>query len=446
MKKLLLSIGSFAVLTSTLMAQNTQLVTEQMSLTSKQLTMSESNYPSVAKTAAVGTNDTLWYFYNKHIYRNNPAVGFGTYKSPYPSATLVLNNPSSSFISTNTVTVNGAYVLLARQASSTHTSVPVKIYLYSVDATYKPVAKIDSGLAVVTGTAGTFAGAMFTAPKVMTNYAIGFNVDYGPTGLGDTIRPFMNNAAAPTSTLPVSQRYGESLSFLKFNNVWTSQTSFWAGSVTDFEYVTIPMVTLNLTAGFTPNSLPPYCATVPVNFTNTSTSLFTNRQYNLNQFLVTWPSVLSVTATPVADPIYTSNFGDGTGAFTTFQTSHTYAGAGVFTGTLTGKYQLGADNGQKVSDALTAPASVNICTSINQLTSSNDLVVYPNPSNGVITISNLSYNSTIELVNILGETVYKEKVSADSKSVDFSSFAKGNYYLKMTSTEGKVTVKKLNFN
>lgn len=434
-------MSSFALLSSTLLAQNTQLVTEQMPAPIKQLTMNSST--NAAKVATVGTNDTLWYFYNKHYYRNATPASFGTFKSPFPS-TLTINNPASSFLSATTVTVNGAYVLLARQATSTHTAVPVKIYLYSVDATYKPVAKVDSGLAVVTGTAGTFAGAMFTQSNAMTNYAIGFNVDYGNPG--DTIRPFMNNACAATSTVPVAQRYGESLSFMKFNGVWTSQTGFWAGSATDKEFVTIPLVTVNLAAGLLPSSIPPYCAGSAVNFTDNSTSLFTNRQYNLNQFLVSWPSVLSPTATPVADPIYTEDFGDGTGTFTTFQTSHTYASAGVFTGSLTAKYQLGADNGQKVSDLVTAPASVNVCTGINQLAASNALVVYPNPSNGAITISNLTYNSTIELVNILGEVVYKEKVSTDSKSFDFSSIAKGNYYLKMTSSEGKVTVKKLNFN
>lgn len=434
-------MSSFALLSSTLLAQSTQLVTEQMPAPIKQLTMNES--ANAAKAAAVGTNDTLWYFYNKHYYRNNPAVGFSTFKCPYQVSTITLKNPASSFVSATTVTVNGAYVLLARQATSTHTAVPVKIYLYSVDATYKPVAKVDSGLAVVTGTAGTFAGAMFTQSNAMTNYAIGFNVDYGNPG--DTIRPFMNNAAAATSTVPVAQRYGEGLSFLNFNGTWTPQLGTW-GANTDREFVTIPLVNINLAAGLLPSSIPPYCAGSAVNFTDNSTSLFTNRQYNLNQFLVSWPSVLSPTATPVADPIYTEDFGDGTGTFTTFQTSHTYASAGVFTGSLTAKYQLGADNGQKVSDLFIAPASVNVCTGVNQLTSSNALVVYPNPSNGVITISNLTYNSTIELVNILGEVVYKEKVSTDSKSFDFSSIAKGNYYLKMTSTEGKVTVKKLNFN
>lgn len=421
------------------MAQNAQLITETMPVPGKQLIMNSSN--ASAKIAAIGTNDTLWYFYNKHHYRNNPAIGFSAFKSPYPSATNTLSIFASTFLSASTVTVNGAYVLLSRQATSTSTAVPVKIYLYNVSATNVPTTKVDSGLAVVTGTAGSFAGAMFTQPHAMTNYAIGFTNASLTT---DTIKPYMNNASASTNTAVVpALRYGEGLSFIKFNGTWTPQLGFW-GANTDKEYITIPMVSMNLAAGVLP-ATPPYCVNSPVSYSNTSTSLFTDPQYNLNQFFVTWPAAISPTAVPTVDPIYVANFGDGTGTVTPLPSSHTYTMAGTFTGTLTGNYQLSAVNGQKVTDAISGPASVGICTGINTLFAS-ELLVYPNPSNGVITLNNMSYNSTIELVNILGESVYTEKVVTDSKSFDFSAIAKGNYYLKITSNEGKVTVKKLNFN
>ena len=205
------------------------------------------------------------------------------------------------------------------------------------------------------------------------------------------------------------------------------------------------MVSMDLAAGALPSPLPPFCVNSSISFSNTSSPLFTNPQYNLNQFFVTWPSALTATAVPAVDPVYVANFGDGTGTVTPLPTSHTYTAAGAFTGTLIANYQLGADNGQKVMDVSSGPVSVSIFTGINTLFS-DELLAYPNPSNGIISLNNMPYNSTIELVNILGESVYKEKVSTDSKSFDFSAIAKGNYYLKMTSNEGKITVKKLNFN
>jgi hypothetical protein len=330
---------------------------------------------------------------------------------------------------------------LSRLATSTSSAVPVKIYLYNVSATNVPTTKVDSGLAVVTGTAGSFVGAMFTQTHAMTNYAIGFANASLTT---DTIKPFMNNASATTNTAVVAAlRYGEGLSFTKFNGTWTPQLGFW-GANTDKEYVTIPLVSLSMAAGVLPAS-PPYCVGSAISYSNTSSSLFTNRQYNLNQFFVTWPAAITASLVPTVDPIYVANFGDGTGTVTPLPASHTYTTAGTFNGTLTANYQLGADNGQKVTDLNSGPAVVSVCTGINTL-SSSELLVFPNPSNGIIILNNMPYNSTIELINILGESVYKEKVATDSKSFDFSAIAKGNYYLKMTSNEGKITVKKLNFN
>jgi hypothetical protein len=199
MIKKLLSIGIFALLSNSAVSQTSHLVTENVEAPIKHLPFIESN--STAKTAAIGTNDTLWYFYNKFYYRNATPTGFSTFKSPYQVSSFYFSGFASSFLSTNTVTVKGAYVLLSRQATSTSTSVPVKIYLYNVDATYKPTTKVDSGLAVVTGTAGTFAGALFTTPRVMTNYAIGFASGSTTT---DTIKPYMNNASSSTTTVVVT--------------------------------------------------------------------------------------------------------------------------------------------------------------------------------------------------------------------------------------------------
>jgi hypothetical protein len=369
MIKKLLSIGVFALISNSAMSQTSHLVTENVEAPIKHLPFIESN--STAKTAAIGTNDTLWYFYNKYLYRNATSPGFSTFKSPYQAPGLALNGFACSFLSTNTVTVKGAYVLLSRQATSTSTSVPVKIYLYNVDATFKPTTKVDSGLAVVTGTAGTFAGALFTTPRIMTNYAIGFASGSTTT---DTIKPYMNNAYAATTTVavtPPALKYGESLSFIRYNGVWTSQTGFWNPPGSDKEFTVIPFVNVNLSAGSIPTSLPPFCVNTAVSFSNTSNSFFVNRQYNLNQFFISWPAALTPSLVPTTDPIFTTDFGDGTAITNSFVTTKTYTNVGVFTGSLTGRYQLGADNGQKVQDVFTSTISISPSSTVSATSSSS---------------------------------------------------------------------------
>lgn len=437
MIKKLLSITSMVLFCASVSAQNNLLITETTDmLTQKNMSM---NYGSQigAKATTVGTNDTLWYFYNKHYYRNNPAVGFTTFKSPYQTAGVNLSEMASTFVNTSTVTVSGAYVLCSRNAASTSTAVPVKVYLYNVDATNKPTTKIDSGLAVVTGTAGAFAGAMFTAPRTMTtSFAIGYACASLTT---DTLRAWMNNAYAPTSTVTPALRYGEGLSFVKFNGAFTPMLGLF-GTGTDKEFVTIPVVSFSLTTMAMPTTAGPYCPFDNISINNTSTSLFENPQFNLNKFLVRWtPAIASF---PAADSIYTSNFGDGSPVVYAKNPSHSYTASGSYTASMVGKYQLGADNGQKVQDITGGVIQIDLCTGVTELTS-NEFLIFPNPSNGLVTLKNVAANSSIELINVLGEVVYKDRMTNDSKTFDFTSLPSGNYYLKMTNTDGKTSVKKV---
>lgn len=439
-KKLLTAVSVFFLGSTLTHAQVNQLVGETTPPVSRNNMPMQISNPDYAKTATVGTNDTLWYFLNKHYYRNNPAVGYTTVKSPYQAVGVSLSEMASAFVNTSTVTVKGAYVLLSRNSVSTSTAVPVKVFLYNVDATNKPTTKIDSGLAVVTGTAGTIAGAMFTQPRTLTtNFAIAYA--NASTLTTDTIRSWMNNAYAPTSTVTPALRYGEALSHIKINGTYTPMAGIF-GTGTDKEFVTIPMVSFSLTANAMPTTSAPYCPLVDITIANSSTSLFENPQFNLNKFLVRWPAAISASLVPVADSIYTGNFGDGSPLTYAKNPVHQYAAAGNYTASLTAKYQLGADNGQKVQDVTGGVLFVDVCTGINEL-ESNEFAVFPNPSTGLVTVKNISVNSTIELMNVLGVVVFKEKATTETKTFDFTALPTGNYYLKLTSSDGKSSVKKL---
>ena len=83
-----------------------------------------------------------------------------------------------------------------------------------------------------------------------------------------------------------------------------------------------------------------------------------------------------------------------------------------------------------------------ICTvAVENAFSADDIVVYPNPSNGIFTISGLPQNSNeISIFDALGKMIYVDKTA--NNIVDISAFPTGIYYLAIK-IEGNYAYKKL---
>jgi len=88
--------------------------------------------------------------------------------------------------------------------------------------------------------------------------------------------------------------------------------------------------------------------------------------------------------------------------------------------------------------------TVNACTGLQTLASGNNITLYPNPSNGVFTVSSTSNTGKLEvaIVNTLGQTVVMES-SKDPNVLllDMSSFSKGVYYVKIQMNDGMKLLK-----
>ena len=87
-------------------------------------------------------------------------------------------------------------------------------------------------------------------------------------------------------------------------------------------------------------------------------------------------------------------------------------------------------------------------TSISEL-NSNKMLVYPNPTNGLLNIEFNNFDNrytSLSIVNILGDEVYKEKLENTSikysNQLDLSEYSNGIYFVKFSSIE-KVITKKL---
>ncbi len=83
--------------------------------------------------------------------------------------------------------------------------------------------------------------------------------------------------------------------------------------------------------------------------------------------------------------------------------------------------------------------NVSLCTGIANIVSSDEVNVFPNPSNGIFT---LAYGSSVDEVNIavinaLGQTVKAETAKNISQlSIDLTKMSKGVYYLKASTKDG----------
>lgn len=71
----------------------------------------------------------------------------------------------------------------------------------------------------------------------------------------------------------------------------------------------------------------------------------------------------------------------------------------------------------------------------------NDVVLYPNPSNGEFTISGDFAKGTVEVIDLSGRTVYSSKVTAGA-SVKLKEVKSGMYTVKLAA-DGKTSVQKI---
>ncbi len=83
--------------------------------------------------------------------------------------------------------------------------------------------------------------------------------------------------------------------------------------------------------------------------------------------------------------------------------------------------------------------TVSPCTGIENLATDETISIYPNPNNGVFTISTATSieSLNITIINTLGQTVKTETIkNSNQTTIDMSMMSKGVYYLKAKTNEG----------
>ena len=78
---------------------------------------------------------------------------------------------------------------------------------------------------------------------------------------------------------------------------------------------------------------------------------------------------------------------------------------------------------------------------IQDITLSDGVKLYPNPAIDNLTIEMESKFNTIEITNVLGQSIYRANVTDNQTSIDIVGYSTGMYYVKLQGDNGMVTKK-----
>ena len=85
---------------------------------------------------------------------------------------------------------------------------------------------------------------------------------------------------------------------------------------------------------------------------------------------------------------------------------------------------------------------VSMPITIQQIVQNSKVTIYPNPTNNIITIEILHGNfKNIEILNILGDIVFRQSAISGKQRFDFSDFPMGVYWIVIYNKKETVIMK-----
>ncbi|MBP1630664.1 MAG: hypothetical protein H6Q15_1557 [Bacteroidetes bacterium] len=105
-------------------------------------------------------------------------------------------------------------------------------------------------------------------------------------------------------------------------------------------------------------------------------------------------------------------------------------------------------NDPKFLDSTSVPYEMNVfpilkrsLSSLDDVDIDNRIEVYPNPSSKEINITSQCIINSIDILNSLGQRVYREKINTTNKTIDISTLNKGLYIIELKTEKGIVNRK-----
>ncbi len=136
---------------------------------------------------------------------------------------------------------------------------------------------------------------------------------------------------------------------------------------------------------------------------------------------------------------WSANAGSGTSGLQSIVVTPTVTGA-VINYTVAGKDPASGC----ITNMAAFQVSLSACTGIMSEEKAANIKMYPNPTvNGKTTISGLDMNSSITVLNLLGQAILTESTKNGIIEIDLSKYPAGNYFIKVADENKHVTVVKL---
>jgi hypothetical protein len=93
------------------------------------------------------------------------------------------------------------------------------------------------------------------------------------------------------------------------------------------------------------------------------------------------------------------------------------------------------------SNSLTITQNVNTCVGVQNLTNNDlNIIIYPNPNNGVFTIE-LNTTTQVIITNVLGDVLSNSTLTAGKQTLDIQNKANGIYFVKLVQNGKQQTIK-----
>ena len=348
--------------------------------------------------------------------------------------TLTGGTPSVSTVQNPTVTyaTPGVYTISLITANSTNTSIAIvkTITVSSVPVLTITAAPICAGSTATISSQGAMSYTLNTGatgsnilvtPSISTNYTVNsFNGCTASKTVAVIVNP-MPNVSATSNTMSVCAGDVATL------NAAGATTYLWSDGST------------NATAAVTPTASTVYFVTGTTGMCSNSASIALAYNNVPTVSISGTDSLLCAGQTITLTANGASTYTWSTGAIAPIITDVPMGNSSY---TVTGATAAGCIN--KV--IVTQPVSV--CTGIKQETNAVSVGIYPNPNNGVFTVSlnKFSEGLVVEVFNALGQLVLKHTLKSLNDTVSLVNEANGIYNLRITDSGNLVYKTKISKN
>lgn len=308
----------------------------------------------------------------------------------------------------------------------------------NIAATKTTLCSGDSSILTASGantyswtTIGATTASVTVKPTTATVYTVSGSIP------GCTNTQTVNIAVNPSPTLTVTDPYGASLTS---GTVCAGGTEYIvaAGAIS---YTWAPSATLTYTTGTATFATPSVTTTYSLTGkTGTCTKVlpFTVTVLSTPSPVLVAPSATICTSTTNSITLNAS----GLSSYSWTPSSSLSANTGssvIASPTVTTTYIVTGYDGSTCKTSTSLTVTVSTCTGIDNIANNTAISVYPNPSNGLVTISAPLANetTTLYITDMIGKEVFKADVKDANMNLDLTNLQKGLYMLSIVNGKNK---------